>query len=159
MNPAPNLILIGPMGAGKTSIGRRLAERFGLRFELFNRAFVGRCRQERGFSVNPWATHNRFVISYPLLRRPEHREALLRHLEALAGSGRQAAPDKATLSFYLLPASIAVADSVNPVSVAPEIRRSYNDRYRRGCSRYTDWNGCLTGWLSCWEKHCPDNHF
>jgi shikimate kinase len=32
MNPAPNLILIGPMGAGKTSIGRRLAERFGLRF-------------------------------------------------------------------------------------------------------------------------------
>jgi hypothetical protein len=37
------------------------------------------------------------------------------------------APDKATLSFYLLPASIAVADSFNPVSVAPEIRRSYND--------------------------------
>ena len=32
MNPAPNLILIGPMGAGKTSIGRRLADRFGLRF-------------------------------------------------------------------------------------------------------------------------------
>jgi shikimate kinase len=32
MNPAANLILIGPMGAGKTSIGRRLAERLGLRF-------------------------------------------------------------------------------------------------------------------------------
>lgn len=32
MNPASNLILIGPMGAGKTSIGKRLAERFGLRF-------------------------------------------------------------------------------------------------------------------------------
>ncbi len=32
MNPAPNLILIGPMGAGKTSIGRRLADRFGLHF-------------------------------------------------------------------------------------------------------------------------------
>ncbi|WP_305806371.1 shikimate kinase [Stenotrophomonas sp. YIM B06876] len=32
MNPAPNLILIGPMGAGKTSIGRRLAERFSLEF-------------------------------------------------------------------------------------------------------------------------------
>jgi shikimate kinase len=32
MNPASNLILIGPMGAGKTSIGRRLAERLGLYF-------------------------------------------------------------------------------------------------------------------------------
>lgn len=32
MNPASNLVLVGPMGAGKTSIGRRLAERFGLAF-------------------------------------------------------------------------------------------------------------------------------
>lgn len=32
MKPAPNLVLIGPMGAGKTSIGRRLADRLGLAF-------------------------------------------------------------------------------------------------------------------------------
>ena len=32
MNPAPNLVLVGPMGAGKSSIGKRLAERFGLAF-------------------------------------------------------------------------------------------------------------------------------
>ncbi len=32
MNPAPNLFLIGPMGAGKTSIGRHLARHLGLRF-------------------------------------------------------------------------------------------------------------------------------
>jgi len=31
MNPASNLILVGPMGAGKTSIGGRLAARFGMR--------------------------------------------------------------------------------------------------------------------------------
>jgi len=31
MNPASNLILVGPMGAGKTSVGRYLATRFGLR--------------------------------------------------------------------------------------------------------------------------------
>jgi shikimate kinase len=32
MNPASNLILVGPTGAGKTSIGKRVAERFGLAF-------------------------------------------------------------------------------------------------------------------------------
>ena len=30
MNPSPNLFLIGPMGAGKSSIGRRLAEHLGM---------------------------------------------------------------------------------------------------------------------------------
>jgi shikimate kinase len=30
MNPSPNLFLIGPMGAGKSSIGRRLAEHFDM---------------------------------------------------------------------------------------------------------------------------------
>lgn len=32
MNPAPNLFFIGPMGAGKTTIGRRVAESLGLPF-------------------------------------------------------------------------------------------------------------------------------
>jgi shikimate kinase len=32
MNPARNLVLVGPMGAGKTSIGKRLANRLGLAF-------------------------------------------------------------------------------------------------------------------------------
>jgi shikimate kinase len=32
MNPSCNLFLIGPTGAGKTSIGRRLAEHYGLPF-------------------------------------------------------------------------------------------------------------------------------
>jgi shikimate kinase len=32
METAPNLVLVGPMGAGKSAIGRRLAERLGLPF-------------------------------------------------------------------------------------------------------------------------------
>src|SRR5688572_28387921 len=32
MNPSSNLVLVGPMGAGKSTIGRRLAEYYGLEF-------------------------------------------------------------------------------------------------------------------------------
>ena len=32
MNPAPSLFLIGPMGAGKTTVGRRVASQLGLDF-------------------------------------------------------------------------------------------------------------------------------
>ena len=59
MNPASNLVLVGPMGAGKTSIGRRLAEIFQLQFvdadrdiELRTGAAVGtifECEGESGF--------------------------------------------------------------------------------------------------------------
>jgi superfamily II DNA or RNA helicase len=54
-----------------------MSKRFGLRFEVMNRALVDRRRRERGFGVNPWSTHNRFIISHDLLRRPEYREPLL----------------------------------------------------------------------------------
>ena len=57
-----------------------MEKRFGLHFELYNRAFVGRRRQERGFGVNPWSTHNRFIITYQTLRRPEYRDPLLQHI-------------------------------------------------------------------------------
>lgn len=42
MNPAPNLILVGPMGAGKTCIGKRLADRCGLHFVDADQAVVER---------------------------------------------------------------------------------------------------------------------
>ena len=32
MNPAPNLFLVGPMGAGKTTVGKRLGETLALEF-------------------------------------------------------------------------------------------------------------------------------
>lgn len=59
MNPASNLILIGPMGAGKSCIGRRLAEQFALPFidadrEIEQRtgasvATIFECEGEPGF--------------------------------------------------------------------------------------------------------------
>jgi shikimate kinase len=47
MNPAANLFLIGPMGAGKTSIGRRLAVQLGLEFVDLDQVFV----QHTGASI------------------------------------------------------------------------------------------------------------
>ena len=40
-----------------------LDERFGLLFEMLDRQYVARVRRERGFGVNPWRTHSRFLIS------------------------------------------------------------------------------------------------
>ncbi len=57
-----------------------MQRKFGLAFEVYDRRFVARRRQERGFGVNPWSTHTRFIISYQTLRRPEYRDPLLAHL-------------------------------------------------------------------------------
>ena len=57
-----------------------MQRRFGLRFEVMTQKFVAYRRQERGFGVNPWGTHNRFIISHQLLRRREYLEPLLAHL-------------------------------------------------------------------------------
>jgi hypothetical protein len=57
-----------------------MRRRFGLHFEVMTRAFVAQRRRQRGFGVNPWATHHRFIVSHALIRRPEYREPLLQRL-------------------------------------------------------------------------------
>jgi hypothetical protein len=64
-----------------------MMRRFGLRFEVMSRAFVAQRRLERGFGINPWGTHNRFIVSYPLIRRPEYRDPLIHHLGDRAEKG------------------------------------------------------------------------
>lgn len=44
-----------------------LESRFGLGFEILDKAYVSKVRRERGFGVNPWNTHSRFLISHRLL--------------------------------------------------------------------------------------------
>lgn len=44
-----------------------LENRFGLTFEILDRDYIKRVRQERGFGVNPWGTHSRFLVSHRLL--------------------------------------------------------------------------------------------
>ena len=66
MDPAPNLVLVGPTGAGKTSIGRRLAERLQLAFADADHeieahagasiATIFECEGESGFRAREAAT-------------------------------------------------------------------------------------------------------
>src|SRR3569833_212309 len=44
-----------------------LETRFGLTFEILDRAYIDRVRQDRGYGVNPWTTFPRFLISHKLL--------------------------------------------------------------------------------------------
>jgi superfamily II DNA or RNA helicase len=53
-----------------------LEERFGLVFEVLDRAYLTRMRRERGFGVNPWRTHSRFLISHNLLIDPTYTDPM-----------------------------------------------------------------------------------
>lgn len=53
-----------------------LDQRFGLTFVVFDREYVRRMRMERGYGVNPWTTHSRFVISHHLLRDEDYASML-----------------------------------------------------------------------------------
>ncbi|HRY14942.1 MAG: DISARM system SNF2-like helicase DrmD [Candidatus Competibacteraceae bacterium] len=44
-----------------------LETRFGLTFRILDKTYLTQTRQARGFGVNPWTTHNRFLISQRLL--------------------------------------------------------------------------------------------
>lgn len=44
-----------------------LSSRFGLTFEILDKDYMKKVRQERGFGVNPWSTHTRFLVSNRLL--------------------------------------------------------------------------------------------
>jgi SNF2 family DNA or RNA helicase len=60
-----------------------LEERFGLVFEVLDRAYLTKMRRERGFGVNPWRTHSRFLVSHNLLIDPAYADTLREWLGTL----------------------------------------------------------------------------
>lgn len=44
-----------------------LENRFGLQFEILDKDYIQKVRRDRGFGINPWSTHSRFLISHRLL--------------------------------------------------------------------------------------------
>ena len=62
-----------------------MEERFGLTFVIYDRDFVTRVRHERGWAVNPWTTHTRFIISHALVRDEAYAAPLRDWLGTFAG--------------------------------------------------------------------------
>jgi superfamily II DNA or RNA helicase len=44
-----------------------LEYRFGMVFQILDKEYIAKVRQERGYAVNPWTTHSRFLVSHRLL--------------------------------------------------------------------------------------------
>ena len=53
-----------------------MEERFGLLFVILDRAYLAQVRRERGFGVNPWRTHSRFLVSHNLLIDPAYTDPM-----------------------------------------------------------------------------------
>ncbi len=50
--------------------------RFGLTFVVYDREFIASRRRERGYGVNPFTTHTRFILSHALLRDEAYAASL-----------------------------------------------------------------------------------
>lgn len=53
-----------------------MESKFGLLFQIMDREFVQKIRRERGFSVNPWSQHSRFIVSHNILKDEEYTSDL-----------------------------------------------------------------------------------
>jgi hypothetical protein len=62
-----DLILMPAPPTMTTQWKDELEAKFGLTFEIMDRDRLGDIRRLRGFTVNPWATGSRFIISHRLL--------------------------------------------------------------------------------------------
>jgi SNF2 family DNA or RNA helicase len=49
-----------------------LESKFGLSFDIIDRERISELRRLRGFSVNPWSTGSRFIISHSLLTEEKY---------------------------------------------------------------------------------------
>src|SRR5215470_16987917 len=62
-----DLIVISSPAAMTVQWKDELESKFGLTFDIIDRERLGALRRLRGFSVNPWTTGSRFIISHSLL--------------------------------------------------------------------------------------------
>ena len=64
-----------------------MESRFGLSFAVLDRQYITEMRRQRGWGINPWATHTRFIISQALVRDESYAGPLR---DWLGDEGKQA---------------------------------------------------------------------
>ena len=64
-----------------------MESRFGLGFAVMDRAYISEMRRQRGWGINPWATHTRFILSQALVRDEAYAGPLR---DWLGDAGKQA---------------------------------------------------------------------
>ena len=99
-----------------------LEERFGLVFEILDRSYLAKVRRERGFGVNPWRTHSRFLVSHNLLKDPVYADPLREWLGAM------------------LPGSLLIIDEAHHAAPASGGRYGIESKFTRAvrdlCGRF-----------------------
>ena len=93
--------------------------RFGLVFEVLDRAYVTRMRRERGFGVNPWQTHSRFLVSHNLLRDPTYSAPMRQWLTETDGNTQ------------VLPGSLLILDEAHHAAPASRNRYAIESKFTR----------------------------
>ena len=91
-----------------------LEARFGLLFEVLDRAYLTRMRRERGFGVNPWRTHSRFLVSHNLLIDPLYADPMREWLGPM------------------LPGSLLILDEAHHAAPASSGRYGIESKFTRG---------------------------
>lgn len=64
-----------------------MQSRFGLGFAVMDRQYITEMRRQRGWGINPWATHTRFILSQALVRDEAYAGPLR---DWLGDAGKQA---------------------------------------------------------------------
>ena len=64
-----------------------MQSRFGLGFAVMDRQYITEMRRQRGWGINPWATHTRFILSQALVRDEAYAGPLR---DWLGDTGKQA---------------------------------------------------------------------
>lgn len=102
-----------------------LEQRFGLTFVIYDRDFVARMRRERGYGINPFTTHTRFLISHALLRDEEYAAPLRDWLDQRDATTTRDSRD------HLAPGSLLILDEAHHAAPASSARYAIDSHFTR----------------------------